>query len=306
MKKFKLLTLALVLTLVGSLFTNFTPIKAADANGMWVLIGHREVMKEAVNNEYWSYDMNCDYNESEGKVTLTKVITLTNDDGRFESTFIGECAIPKSTVKPGEYLQVYEQCWVEGSNLDNMLCSNSCILHVYDFDVPFREVDNYSKRYISTGTGPNSEKQDAMLAEYDFPRYNPKDGDIFEIEFYQSSGNSTNGYMGVIWTYTYYENYQAAPAKASIKSAKVKKNTLTVTAKSIKCDGYQFQVSNYDDFRATTDTKFATVSYFNISNKVTFDNRLFNKTKYIRVRAFYKDGENLTFGEWSKVKKLNK
>lgn len=38
----------------------------------------------------------------------------------------------------------------------------------------------------------------------------------------------------------------------------------------------------------------------------TFDNRLFNKTKYIRIRAFNKDGEDLTFGEWSKVKKLSK
>ncbi|MBR4777806.1 MAG: hypothetical protein IK007_09380 [Lachnospiraceae bacterium] len=303
----KCLSLLLMLALVISCI-NVIPAKAEDATGYWVLTGHRFAIKEAVNDEYWSYDMDYDYNESESKVTFTKVVTLlTYEGGKFETTCIAECPFPKSVVKAGEDLKITPKCWVEGSNLDNMLFSNSLAIHVYDFDVPFREVDNFDKRGLQSGTGPNMLKSDTAILHHEFPDYYYlKEGDELEIECYQASGNSFNGYMGVIWTYKYTENYQAAPGKAAIKSAKVKKNTLTVTAKSIKCDGYQIQVSNSKDFTNNSETTLNTLTYYGTSAKATFDNRMLNKTKYIRVRAFYKNGDSVTFGEWSNVKKLTK
>ena len=106
-----LLILALAVTCIN------IPVKADEPTGMWVLTGHRENIKEAVNDEYWQYELGYDYNESKGKVIYSKLIKLTNIDGHFESTFIAECTIPKATVKPGEYLQVDVNTYVEGSNL---------------------------------------------------------------------------------------------------------------------------------------------------------------------------------------------
>ena len=295
-----LLMLALVISCIS------VPIQAADEyNGYWVLVNHETKIIEPDNSYGVNYDnLKYDYDESTNTIYYSKDMHLSNIDGTFNGNMSNEIKLLTPSVKAGEEIRFNVISKITGS-MDNMIYQNVCVINEKDCSLYWRDVDDYSHYWITAKTGPNNVEVDSAIVERCAPE-RPKEGDIFEIEVKQQSGDSSCGLITTVLTFKYTSNVNTAPGKTSIKSTKIKKNILTVTVKSIKCDGYQIQVSNSNDFTSNTETTLKTLTYFGSSNKATFDNKMLNKTKYIRVRAFYKDGENLTFGEWSKVKKLTK
>ena len=298
----KLLSMLLVLALAVTVIN--VPVKASDDNGIWVLKNHNTVVNEGSSaTGAWWYDTDYKYDDAKGEVTHYITVHLTNVDGTFQCDTYATCSIPPKTITADQDVLLDVYSYVSGNSLDGHINMNNATVNIKGYSLYWRDVDDYSHYYITSETGPGYKQSDAAKTSYVLGKGRTL-GETTTIQFTQNSGAEINTY----WEYEWVDinSIKQAPGKATVKTAKVKKNTLTVAAKSIKCDGYQIQVSNYSDFRDTTDTKFATVSYFSISNKATFDNRLFNKTKYIRIRAFNKDGEDLTFGEWSQVKKLSK
>lgn len=296
-----LVALALVLSLVN------VPVQAA-TSGAWVLTEHYIVSDEGYSDTgSTSYELSYDYNEKDGTVYCNKLVKFSNIDGYFESMFHGSCSIPKQTVKPGEVLKLKVTSTIESNSLDGMLESNNCVVREKGYALYFRDENDYSHYYIESWTGPasNNKMSDSATVSYELPS-SPKEGDLFEIEFNFAGGTTHSGTINVYWTYQYKTNILNAPGTTSIKSASAKKNVLTVKAKSIKCDGYQIQVSNYSDFRDNTDSALNTLTYYGSSVKASFDNKILNKTKYIRVRAFNKADNEIAFGAWSKVKKISK
>ena len=91
------------------------------------------------------------------------------------------------------------------------------------------------------------------------------------------------------------------PKKVSVSSAKVAKDTATVTYKKVAGSGYQVQIASDKKFKndlAKLEVKGAA------EVKAVKDGLKDGKAKYARVRAYVTYGGKTVYGAWSKVKEI--
>ena len=91
------------------------------------------------------------------------------------------------------------------------------------------------------------------------------------------------------------------PKKVSVSSAKVAKDTATVTYKKVTGSGYQVQIASDKKFKndlAKLEVKGAA------EVKAVKDGLKDGKAKYARVRAYVTYGGKTVYGAWSKVKEI--
>ena len=307
MKKFKLLTLALVLTLIGSLLTDFTPTQAAD-DGVWVLVGHEFNISEPKFDNGSPYNSNFyiekyDYDESTNEAYFEKKVVLNNIDGHFECNMLATCRALTTVAKANEDIKFESTSWVTGSNMDRLGYGNNMVVKWKGYLIYWKDVNDRDHYYISSGTGINPVEKDSAIVAYSLGK-GKEYGEQVKVSASQSHGNVDCGEIECCFIYEWRASAPSieVPGKATISSTTVSDNKVTIKIKKItkNCKGYEFEVATKKDF---SDAKVYTIKK-NKTVKKTISGLDEDIVYYIRVRAFNsKDGQKV-YGNYSKIKKV--
>ena len=308
MKRFKKLTLALILTLIGSLFIGFTPAQAADSDGVWVLVGHEFNISEPKFDDGSPYNSNFyiekyDYDESKNEAYFEKKAVLNNIDGHFECNMFGTCRALTTVAGPDDDIKFESISWVTGSNMDGLSYGNNMVVNWKGFIIYWRDINDYDHCYISSGTGVDPVSKDSAIVAYSLGK-GKEYGEQVKVAASQSHGNVDRGEIECCFIYEWRASAPSieAPGKVTIKSASTGTNKVTVKIKKISknCKGYEFEIATKKDF---SDAKTYTVNK-NKTIKKTISGLDEDVIYYIRVRAFNsKDGQK-AYGAYSKTKKI--
>lgn len=313
-------------------------VKAADA-GQWVLIQHYDEQDPGDGNTlFYNYD------EKSGYVTHQTTRTMTNIDGTFSVTLTGQCEIPPATIAGGQTVNLKVSSQSSGNTFDGLLFSNNCTVSIKGYLLWFRDINDYSHYYITSGNLTSIEKgvhyvpEDGATVSYKMDS-GSKYGETTGITFEQSGGNSTNGIIKTHWIYEWRAVTPEKPAeKSSDNGTSIGKNTdqattigddtkqTTITVTQVKkvkltnkkgkkiyisyspvsdADGYQIRYATKKSMgNAKKLTTTATKGYF-INAKGKKVTFKKGKTYYVQVRAYRKDSNGIkNYGKWSGKKKV--